>query len=250
MGRFTDTTAIVTGAARGIGAATARDLVAEGGNVIVADVLDDEGGALADELGEAAKFVHLDVTDADGWDDAVATAESVFGPVGVLVNNAGVLSQGPITDGDVEEFRRVIEINLTGVYLGMRAVVGSMRRAGGGSIVNISSTAGLQGYAYLSAYVASKWGVRGMTKTAALELGGDGIRVNSVHPGPIETPMTEGVGDDVAASQPIPRFGTPAEVSRLVCFLASEDASYSTGAEFVVDGGQVAGAVIASLQEG
>lgn len=248
MERFRGKTAIISGGARGMGASHSRAIVAEGGNVIIADVLDVDGKELALELGEAASFAHLDVTDPHAWAAAVALAEENYGPVSVLVNNAGVLAQGPLVDGSPEEFRRVLDINLTGVYLGMRATVPSMRKAGGGSIVNISSTAGLIGYAYLGAYVASKWGVRGLTKAAALELGPDNIRVNSIHPGPIRTPMTAEIGDDVAEGQPIARFGEPEEVTRMVCFLASDDASYSTGSEFVVDGGQITGKVVESLE--
>jgi 3alpha(or 20beta)-hydroxysteroid dehydrogenase len=231
---------IVTGSARGIGAAVARTLVAEGARVVIGDLLDDEGKAVAEELGDRAAYVHLDVADPDQWTAAVAAAERAFGPVGALVNNAGILVFGTIEEATPEEFRRVLDVNLYGAWLGMRAVLPSMRRAGGGCVVNVSSTAGLMGYANLGAYVASKWGLRGLTKTAALELGRDGVRVCSVHPGPIRTPMVAGVDESVVEGQPIPRFGEPEEVARMVRFLIVE-ATYSTGSEFVVDGGAATG---------
>ena len=184
--------ALVTGAARGMGESHVRGLVAAGARVVATDVLDDLGAALAAELGEAVVYRHLDVTDEAAWNEVVASTEAAWGPIGVLVNNAGIVTFGSIEGLTLEQFQQTIDINLTGVFLGMHCVVPSMKRAGGGSIVNISSTAGLQGYANLSAYVASKWGVRGLTKTAALELGGFGIRVNSIHPGPIRTPMLGG----------------------------------------------------------
>ncbi|MEX2502848.1 MAG: SDR family oxidoreductase [Trueperaceae bacterium] len=240
MARFDGSIALVTGGARGIGAAIARGLVAEGGRVVVADVLEDEGRALAAELGEAATFVRLDVTSEDGWTEALRETEAFAGPIDLLVNNAGVVGFGPIDAMDTDEFRRVLDINVTGVFLGMKHAIPSLRRAGRGTIVNVSSTAGMMGYANLVAYVGSKWAVRGMTKTAGLELGRDGIRAMSVHPGPIRTPMTEGMGDELAATQPIPRFGEPDEVAKLVLFLAA-DATFSTGSEFVVDGGALLG---------
>lgn len=240
MGRFTGTNALVTGGARGIGAAIARGLVAEGGKVVIADVLESEGTALAAELGDAATFVELDVTDEAAWKAAIDAAEAFGGPISFLANNAGIVGFGAIADMPTDEFKRVIDINVTGVFLGMKHAIPSLKRAGGGTIVNTSSTAGMMGYANLVAYVGSKWAVRGMTKTAAMELGRDGIRVFSVHPGPIATPMTAGMGDELTATQPIPRYGTPDEVAKLFLFLAA-DATFSTGSEFLVDGGAVLG---------
>jgi 3alpha(or 20beta)-hydroxysteroid dehydrogenase len=235
--------ALVTGGARGMGAEHVRGLVRAGARVVAADVLDADGAALVAELGDAVTYRHLDVTDDAAWAEAVTDIESTLGPISVLVNNAGVVAFAPIEVMTPETWRRIIDINLTGVWLGMHHVVPSMRRAGGGSIVNISSTAGLQGNAYLGAYVASKWGVRGLTKTAALELGEDGIRVNSIHPGPIRTPMTADLPGDLAAGQPIARLGEPSEVTAMLMFIL-EGATYTTGHEFVVDGGAVVGRVV------
>lgn len=239
---------VITGGARGIGAATARLLVEGGARVLVADVLDEEGEALVQELGANAAYCRLDVTDPDAWQRAVDVAETRFGSVNALFNNAGIVSFGSVVDCAPEEFRRVLAVNLEGVFLGIRAMVPALRRAGGGVIVNVSSTAGLQGYGGLSAYVASKWGVRGLTKAAALDLAPFGIRVLSLHPGPIRTPMTAGISDDVARAQPIPRFGEPEEVARMARFLFTE-ATYSTGSEFVVDGGAVTGQVLPLPEE-
>lgn len=234
---------IVTGAARGMGAEHVRGLVTAGAKVMVTDVLDAEGEALVAEMGDAAVYRHLDVTSDDDWVSVVADAEQLWGPVGVLVNNAGIVTWGPIDQLSPDDWRRTIDINLTGVYLGMRAVVPSMKRAGGGAIVNISSTAGLVGYPNLGAYVASKWGVRGLTKTAAVELGPSNIRVNSIHPGPIRTPMTDGLPLEMLATQPIPRIGEPEEVTAMLLFVL-RDATYSTGHEFIVDGGTVIGQIV------
>lgn len=231
---------IVTGGARGIGAAVARLLAAEGAHVLITDVLDEEGEQLAAELGPNARYRSLDVTQPQDWEAAVASAEADFGTVNALFNNAGILSFGGVQECGPDEFRRVIDVNLIGVFLGIHAVAPALRRAGGGVIVNTSSTAGLQGYAGLAAYVSSKWGVRGLTKAAALDLAADKIRVVSLHPGPIRTPMTDALSDEVAAAQPIARFGEVDEVARMVRFLLTE-ATYSTGSEFVIDGGAVTG---------
>ncbi|WP_017624803.1 glucose 1-dehydrogenase [Nocardiopsis chromatogenes] len=238
MGRVEGKVAIVTGGARGLGAAQARALVREGARVVIADVLDEEGVALSAELGEAAGFVRLDVTDADGWQDAITAAERLFGPVSVLVNNAGIVHNQPLEEMSEADFRKDIDVNQVGVFLGMKAVIGSMRKAGGGSIVNISSIGGIIAFSGIMGYTATKWAVRGMTKGAAQELGPEGIRVNSVHPGFVATPMTEGSGvGDLARIQPLRRTGEPEELANLVLFLASDESSYSTGSEFIADGG-------------
>ncbi|MFP3901622.1 MAG: glucose 1-dehydrogenase [Acidimicrobiia bacterium] len=243
MGRLDGKVAIVTGGARGQGEAEARLFVAEGAQVLIGDVLDAEGEEVAAELGDAAAFVHLDVTDEAQWDAAVSRAGELFGPVTVLVNNAGVLMFQAIHTTDPADFDRVVRVNLHGTFLGIRAVVPSMAGAGGGSIVNISSTAGLQGLPYVGAYVASKWAVRGLTKTAAIDLGHKGIRVNSVHPGGIDTPMLAGTDSEAPFYKrlPVARMGRAEEVARAVLFLASDESSYTTGAELAVDGGATCG---------
>jgi 3alpha(or 20beta)-hydroxysteroid dehydrogenase len=254
MKRFDKTTVIVTGGARGMGANHARGFVAEGANVVIADVLEQEGKTLAEELGDHAIFSRLDVTSEEDWAATVAAAEDAFGPVSVLINNAGITRFGVIEQTEPAVWRQVLEINLTGSYLGIRAVVSSMRKAGGGAIVNISSGAGFTATFGLAAYVASKWGVRGLTKTAALELGRDNIRVNSIHPGAIRTPMLAAHASDAGPmaatmagagveSSAIPRIAEPDEITRLVLFVASEEASFSTGSEFVADGGLLLGPV-------
>ena len=243
MGRLDGKVAVITGAARGQGATEARLVAAEGARVLLADVLDAEGEAVAAEIGDAAAYTHLDVTDEAQWQAAVALAEERFGPVSVLVNNAGVLHFQAVHKIDADDFDRVMRINVRGVFLGMKTVTPSMARAGGGAIVNISSTAGLQGQPFLGAYVASKWAVRGLSKTAAIDLGPKGIRVNSIHPGGIDTPMIAGTAHDAPFYKrlPISRIGQPSEVAEAVVFLASDAASYITGAELAVDGGATCG---------
>ncbi len=241
MGKLEGHVAFVTGGSRGIGAETCRYLAAEGATVVVADVLDDDGRALAAELN--GLYVHLDVTSETAWQAAIDEVVRKYGRVTDLINNAGVVAFTPVGATSVEEWNRVIAINLTGVFLGMEAAVPAMRDAGGGVIVNISSTAGMQGYSNLAAYVASKWGVRGLTKAAALDLGKDNIRVVSVHPGGIRTPMTAGIDTDMYRRQAIPRIGEPEEIAKLVVYLIA-DATYSTGTEFIADGGATAGQVL------
>lgn len=239
-GRLGDKVAIVTGGAGGLGGAVANRLAAEGASVMVTDVLDDEGRRVADELGEGAQYLRHDVTSEADWRRVVDQTEAAFGPVSILVNTAAVIRwDTPIEETTEAEFRRVLDVNVVGVFLGMRASLPSMRAAGGGSIINFSSTAGLTGAVGLSSYVASKWAVRGLTKTAALEMGEWGIRVNSVHPGRFDTPMTAGL--PLPVDQPIRGAGDADDLAGLVSFLASDEARYSTGGEFVMDGGQTAG---------
>ena len=249
MGRLDGKVALISGSARGQGAAEARLFVREGARVVVSDVLDDEGRALATELGDAAIYAHVDVTVEDEWAAAVRDAEGAFGRLDVLVNNAGIgIPPHPLLDTTTADHHRTIDINLHGVWLGMRAAAPALRRAGGGSIVNISSIDGIVGVAGMASYTASKFAVTGLTKSAALEWGRDGIRVNSVHPGVISSPMVEQAPAAVLARlqqymdhQPISRMGTPEEVAYLVLFLASDESSYCTGSEFVIDGGHLAG---------
>lgn len=253
MKRFEGKTVFITGAAGGIGSSHAHAFIEEGARVVVADQRQDEGRALANELGENAHFVGFDVSSETEWAAAVEEAEKHFGPISILINNAGVVSlPASIEAGQFADFRRVIETNLYGTWLGMHTVAPSLRRAGGGVIVNTASISGMQGDAMFSPYNASKWAVRGITKTAAMELAQDGIRVNAVNPGPINTPlitepMAPGVPAVTANYSPhglaIPRLGKPREITNMVLFLASDEASFITGAEFVADGGLLLGPV-------
>ena len=242
-GRLEGKVALITGAARGQGEAEARRFVAEGARVLLTDVLDAEGEAVAASLGGAAAYRHLDVTSEADWEAAVGDAEARFDPLSILVNNAGILDFGPVQDQDVARFRAVIDVNLTGTLIGIKVGAASMQRAGGGSIINISSNAGIVGLPQAAAYVSSKWAVRGLTKSAAQDLGPLGIRVNSVHPGGIATPMVGG-GDPRSGwvkKLPISRWGQPEDVANVVTFLASDEAAYVTGAEWSVDGGATSG---------
>ncbi|MFC8868785.1 SDR family NAD(P)-dependent oxidoreductase [Streptomyces sp. NPDC057148] len=247
---LTGKVALVTGAARGMGRAEAHLFAALGAQVVLTDVREDEGRATAAFLGPAARFVRHDVTDEQSWEAAVATAVDGFGRLDVLVNNAAIYTTSPVVDEDPARLEALLRVNLMGPFLGIRAVAPAMRANGGGSIVNISSQAGLQGIWGHGAYGAAKWGLRGLTRTAALELGADGIRVNSVHPGAIATAMTGHLDNKEHPGAPLGRVGEPEEVARLVAFLASDDASYLSGAELAVDGGASAGRMPAFGQKG
>lgn len=238
---LTGKVALVTGAARGMGEAEARLFAALGAQVVLTDLREGEGRTVAASLGSAARFVPHDVTDEESWEAAVAAAVGGFGRLDVLVNNAAIYTTSPIVEEDPARLESLLRVNLIGPFLGIRAVAGAMKAGGGGSIVNISSQAGLQGMCGHGAYGAAKWGLRGLTKTAALELGADGIRVNSVHPGAIATAMTAHLGTKEHPGAPLGRVGEPEEVARLVAFLASDEASYLSGAELAVDGGASAG---------
>ncbi|MBX9979129.1 glucose 1-dehydrogenase [Mycobacterium gordonae] len=237
-GRVEGKVALISGGARGMGAEDARLLVEEGAKVVIGDIRDEEGKALAAELGDAVRYVHLDVTQLDQWEAAVATALREFGKLNVLVNNAGIVAAGPLREFRMDKWQQVIDVNLTGTFLGMRSVVDPMTQAGGGSIINVSSIEGIRGAPMVHPYVASKWAVRGITKSAALELAPVNIRVNSVHPGFIRTPMTAHLPEDMVTI-PLGRPAEAREVATFVVFLASDEASYATGSEFIMDGGLV-----------
>jgi 3alpha(or 20beta)-hydroxysteroid dehydrogenase len=238
MGRVDGKIALISGGARGIGAASARALVAEGAKVVLGDILDEEGKAVADGLGDAARYVHLDVTNPEDWAAAVQTAIAEFGGLNVLFNNAGIANGAAINRFKLEKWQRIIDVNLTGPFLGIRAATDALIAAGGGSIINNSSIEGLRGTSWAHGYVASKWGLRGLTKSVAVELAPYGIRVNSLHPGLIRTPITEGIPDDLVPI-PLGRPGQPEDVASFVVFLASDESSFATGSEFVIDGGTV-----------
>jgi 3alpha(or 20beta)-hydroxysteroid dehydrogenase len=240
MGRLQNKVAIVSGGARGMGASHARAIVAEGGQVIIGDLLDEEGRALAAELGDAARYVHLDVTSPQDWSNAVSSALDSFGYLNALINNAGIANFGRLGEYTLAQWNLIMNVNATGTFLGISAAKDALIAAAPSSIVNISSTAGLQGVPAAHGYVASKFAIRGLTKSVALELGQYNVRANSVHPGIIKTPMTAGlsVGSQIGALQ---RPGDPEEVSALVVYLISDESSFQTGSEFVIDGGQLAG---------
>jgi 3alpha(or 20beta)-hydroxysteroid dehydrogenase len=243
MARLQDKVIIITGAAQGMGATHARLCVKEGAKVVLTDINAEKGQALASDLGENALFIQHDVTSEQDWAEVIEKTQAQFGAVNVLVNNAGITMAKSILDVSLEDYRRIIEINQVSVFLGMKAVIPSMKSSQTGSIINISSINGLVGGAV--GYTDSKFAVRGMTKAAALECAPFGIRVNSVHPGVIATPMimqddTKAAVEQFAKNIPLKRLAQPEEVSSIVMYLASDESSYSTGAEFIVDGGLTA----------
>lgn len=245
MGRLTGKVAIVTGGAMGQGEGIVRAFVEEGARVAIADIAEDEGQALAAELGDAAHFTRHDVSEEASWSALVADTEERFGPVNVLANNAGVLRFGALDEMPLEEAQLVWSVNQQGCWLGMAAVTPTMKRQRAGSIINASSVEGMGGMGSVVAYCGSKWAIRGMTKAAAHELGGRNIRVNSVHPGMIDTPMTRAHGGEIAmefgaSKVPMRRVGTPADIAPTYVFLASDESAYITGAEIAVDGGVTA----------
>jgi 3alpha(or 20beta)-hydroxysteroid dehydrogenase len=253
MGELTGRVALVTGAARGLGAVIARALHAQGAAVLCADVRDEEGGALVGALGSRAHYVHLDVASEDDWRGALAAARRLAGgPVRILVNNAGIYRTRPTVEQSSEEYLQIVRINQLGTFLGMRACFPEMRDAGGGSIVNVASTAGIEGVPLALAYTASKHAVVGMTRAAALEFGAAKVRVNVVCPGAMLTPLlaesfnvpVQALGAAPFPNSPLGRMGDPAEIAPAVLFLASDASSYTTGSVFVVDGGITAGVML------
>lgn len=256
MGRLEGRIALVTGSARGTGAATARLFAREGARVLIADVRDEAGEAVAAEIGDAARYRHLDVTREDDWQRAVAFVEAEWGALHVLVNNAAILDVAPLSETSVETFRRVVDVNQTGTFLGVRSAIEPMKRAGGGSIVNVSSIDGLEGNNGVLAYTSSKWGVRGITKAAAMELGQYGIRVNTVCPNPGSPEMVQPFFAAAAERlkgrserlpdrpiHPFARQGTIDDVARAILFLASDESAFVCGVDLPVDGGFTAGKI-------
>jgi 3alpha(or 20beta)-hydroxysteroid dehydrogenase len=238
-------TALVTGAARGMGEAIARRFAQEGARVALADIREEQGKAVAAEIGDRAIFLAHDVTDEASWPRVMQATVDAFGGLDVLVNDAAILHRARIEEETLEAFERILAVNLVGVFLGIRAAIEPLRNRGGGSIINLSSTAGSMGIVQHAAYGSAKWGVRGLTKTAALELAADGIRCNSIHPGAVDTPMVAELGFERGSGNmptiPLGRVGVPADIAAAALFLASDESSYITGTELYVDGGSLAG---------
>jgi len=246
MNRLSGKVALITGGAMGMGAAFARAFVNEGANVVIADIADEKGRAYADELGhDNALFVPLDVTDETAWDSAISAALTRFGTLNVLVNSAGIFLTGALAEFSVNDWNKTLAVNLTGPYLGIRTALPALTASAPSSIINISSSSGLQGFSGCHAYCASKWGVRGLTRAVAMELAEHNIRVNSVHPGGVATSMTANIhGNEKIARRinPLGRFARPEEIANLLVYLASDESAFCTGSEFVIDGRHTAGA--------
>ena len=253
MGKLTGKTAIITGGARGMGAATAQLFVEEGAKVVITDILEEDGKATAEALGDAAIFVKHDVRLEADWEQVITAALEAFGAIHILLNNAGIVATGLIEKQGLQVWEDVISINLIGPAIGHRLVIPHMEAAGGGSIINVSSTEGLEGKNGVGAYAASKWGLRGFSKVAAYELGPRGIRVNTIHPGPVNTKIANPMDapaevlNPLFTYYPLQRLGEPEEVAKLNLFLASDDASFVTGAEISIDGGSSAGRYLKML---
>ena len=253
MGRLSGKVCIITGAAQGMGEATARLFASEGATVALGDVNVDKGSAVAQDLGGAAFFQKLDVSSDENWKEFSGAVRDRFGTVDVLVNNAGLVHFTPVEMLDPKDFERILGVNTLGPILGTKHIVPIMKEAGKGSIVNISSVDGLRGANGLTCYTASKWALRGITKCHAYELGSSGIRVNSVHPGGVDTPMGNAAGrpkeevNQVFRRLPLGRIGDPKEIANASLFLASDESSYVTGAEIAVDGGWTAGTYLTML---
>jgi 3alpha(or 20beta)-hydroxysteroid dehydrogenase len=242
MGKLESRVVLVTGGARGVGEATARRIVQEGASVVIADVRNDLGRSVADELGDSACYIHLDVSSESDWQRAVEMTVKLFGKLDGLVNNAAIFEWGALQDYSLEKYRRMVDINQIGVFLGMRAVIAPMKANGGGTIVNVSSVNGLVGLSYSIAYAAAKFAVTGMTRSAALELQPHNIRVNSVHPGLVRTPLTMGsCGEPGTMPANMSGGAQPTAIANLILYLTSDESYYSTGAQFVADGGVTSG---------
>jgi 3alpha(or 20beta)-hydroxysteroid dehydrogenase len=249
MGKLDGKVALITGAARGQGEAEARLFAAEGARVVLGDVLDAEGKRVAESIGAGAIYLHHDVASEESWKTAIGTAVSTWGRLDVLVNNAGILHIAPIAQIELADYMRIVNVNQVGCLLGIKHAIPVMSEGGGGAIVNISSTAGFEGQPGIAAYVSTKWAIRGLTRSAAIECGPLGIRVNSIHPGAINTHMGRGDAKgfeavdsgNVFKKLPLGRIGEPIEVARLALFLASDDSSYCTGGEYTADGGWLTG---------
>jgi 3alpha(or 20beta)-hydroxysteroid dehydrogenase len=249
MGKLDGKVALITGAARGQGEAEARLFAAEGAKVVLGDVLDEPGKRVAESIGAAAIYLHHDVATEESWKAAIGAAVSKWGRLDVLINNAGILHIAAIVQLELADYMRVVNVNQVGCLLGMKHAIPVMAKTGGGSIVNISSTAGFEGQPGLAAYVSTKWAIRGMTKCAAIECGSLGIRVNSIHPGAINTHMgrSDAKGFEtidpvnIFKKLPLGRVGEPIEVAKLALFLSSDDSSYCTGGEYTADGGWLTG---------